>query len=72
MYFGAADEKFAPDSSEADKRRKELLLRAFAVPVSDTVMIQHLRQVCTASHMSQKGAARCDQMSLWKNMYKLL
>jgi len=49
MYFAALHEKFgAKKKSNEEKnetRRRELLLRAFAIPITDTLMVQHLRQV---------------------------
>lgn len=40
MLFAAPDEKFGGNSD-----RLELLTRAFVMPVNDTLMVQHLRQV---------------------------
>ena len=49
MYFAAPHEKFSVKKKSAEEkneiRRRELLSRAFAVPITDTLMVQHLRQI---------------------------
>jgi hypothetical protein len=48
MYFIAPVEKFGAKKSSAEvceHRRKELLSKAFTLPITDSLMIQHLRQI---------------------------